>query len=188
VTVAPDFAEPIVAWRSWRVLRSADGPRLASVVRPTVWEPRRELVGECLTQRRRVWVFGRRTPTVHDAPDLGCGCGIYATEDAALAGLYVSVAEPEHRHVPTRVIGLVSLWGRVLACTRGWRGELAYPARIYVPMPADDPDSSPFEELAFSLADYGVPIEIVSYRGRRDIVRSIAALRTASPARGGPID
>ena len=62
-----------------------------------------------------------------------------------------------------RVIGTVSLWGRVVECTRGWRGSRAYPKKIYVP-----PTRAPFwlraervEEIALALTDYDVPVELL---------------------------
>jgi hypothetical protein len=81
-----------------------------------------------------------------------------------------------HRQdVVARVIGLVSLWGRVLACPRGWRAEVAYPQRIYVPIHAMKVRAwKRAEEVALSLADYGVPVEIVSHRGAPDLLHSLA--------------
>lgn len=175
MTVAPDFAAPIVGWRTWLVVREADALRLASVVKPTLWEPRRELVGECLRDHRSLWLFRRRTRSGHGAPHFWCSCGIYASKDTKLAGRYVFTREFERRHVVGRVIGLVSLWGRVLACARGWRAEFAYPRRIYVPMEAEEVSASErIEELALSLGDYGVPVEIVSHRGEPDLLHSLA--------------
>jgi hypothetical protein len=61
------------------------------------------------------------------------------------------------------VIGTVSLWGRVVECTRGWRGSHAYPNRIYVPA-----TRAPYwlraeraEEVALALTDYDVPVELL---------------------------
>lgn len=174
MTVAPDLAAPIVAWRAWRVLQHAEGLRLASVVQPTVWEPRRRLECQCLS-RRRTWLLGRRRDR-HEAPHAPCTCGIYATTRVDLAGRYVPPPAPELEEPATvaRVLGRVSLWGRVLACRRGWRAQFAYPARIYVPHDAALGDARAVEELAFALTDYGVPIEIVAHRGERDLLHTLA--------------
>lgn len=62
-----------------------------------------------------------------------------------------------------RVIGTVSLWGRVVECTRGWRGSYAYPKRIYVPA-TRAPDwlrAERAEEVALALTDYDVPVELL---------------------------
>jgi hypothetical protein len=174
VRLAPDFADPIVGWRTWLVVRRPAGPRLASVVQRTVWEPRRELVCECLAPRRRL-SFRRRPAHLQGSPDSGCSCGIYASTDAELAGQYVFSGEFECRPALARVIGLVSLWGRVLKCPRGWRAEFAYPARIYIPLHEDYAIwSTRVEELAFALTEYGVPVEVVSHRGERDLAHSLA--------------
>jgi hypothetical protein len=176
VTVAPDFAAPIVGWRTWLVIERAEGFRLGSVVQPTLWEPRRQLVAECLARTPLSWLFRRRRRTFDHAPDASCSCGIYASKDAELAGEYVLTAEIQRPFVAARVIGLVSLWGRVLACPRGWRAEFAYPARIYVPRGKNHASGSlRTEELALSLADYGVPVEIVSHRDDADLVDVVAS-------------
>jgi hypothetical protein len=174
VTVAPDYASPLLGWRAWLVLRRAEGVRLASVAHPTLWEPHRELKGECLAPRRlplpRRW---RRHG--HDAPDATCSCGIYAGSGPDVAGPYVFRPLVARRHLVVRVIGLVSLWGRVVACERGWRAECAYPSRIFVPVPATDSKAwRRVDELAFALAEYGVPVDVVPHRGEQDLVYSLA--------------
>jgi hypothetical protein len=174
VTVAPDFAAPFVGWRTWLVVREGDGYRLGSVVQPTLWEPRRELVGECLGRRRRLWPLRRRSRAPHQTPGYFCSCGVYASRDPDLASQYV-FAQYHRRRVAARVIGLVSLWGRVVASPRGWRAEFAYPARIYVPVDSKElADPSGVEEMALSLADYGVPVEIVSHGGEPELLQSLA--------------
>jgi hypothetical protein len=174
VSRAPDFAAPIVGWRTWLVVRRGEGVRLTSVVQPTVWEPRRELVSECLAHRRLL-PFRRRRHRNVGAPYAGCTCGIYATRDADFARQYAYNHGLPHRDSDACVIGLVSLWGRVLRCSRGWRAEFAYPARLFVPVRADDAMATRWiEHLAFALTDYGVPVELVSYRGERNFVHSPA--------------
>jgi hypothetical protein len=173
MTRAPDFAAPIVAWRAWLVVRQQGRMRLSSVVRPTLWEPRRELVGECLACAPRLlpWRRGRRA---HESPGTRCGCGIYATSDPEVAGQYLDRSAIPRWGVAGRVIGLVSLWGRVLECERGWRGERAYPARIYVPVLSREVAAwRRVEEVAFSLADYGVPVELAAHRNARELVHSL---------------
>jgi hypothetical protein len=182
---APDFAAAIVGWRAWLVVERPAGLRLASVVQPTVWEPRHELRSDCLANHRRLWAFGRRRPGRHSAPEAWCTCGIYASTDAEVAGQYFLTPDVERPKVVAGVIGLVSLWGRVLACSRGWRAEYAYPARICVPIRAEDVSGlNGVEELAFSLAEYGVPVEIVSHRGKPDLLRTLAPPRARIPRFG----
>jgi hypothetical protein len=174
VTVAPDFAAPVLGWRAWLVLQRSDGVRLASVAQPTLWPLREELVGTCLAHPRLPFLR-RHARRRHEAPSPACTCGIYAATDPDVAGPYVFRQLISRRGLVTRVIGLVSLWGRVLACERGWRAERGYPARIYVPIPAQDPGKwRHADDLALSLAEYGVPVDIVAHRGERDLVRALA--------------
>ena len=44
MSVAPDYAEPIVGWRAWLVVVRGGGVAAASVVYDALWLPRRELV------------------------------------------------------------------------------------------------------------------------------------------------
>jgi hypothetical protein len=176
---APDFAEPVVAWRTWRVVRAPEGLRLGSVVYPTVWEPRHEVTCDCLATKRRLWPLRRRVREDHDPPEAACTCGIYASRDVALASRYAFSLGFEGRGTVARVIGLVALWGRVLACERGWRAQFAYPRRIYV-LHRRNADERPFLDLAFALAGYGVPVELVPHRGERDLIRSLARTEAAS--------
>jgi hypothetical protein len=174
VNRAPDFPAPILGWRTWLVVRRGEGLRLTSVVQPTVWEPRRELVSECLAQRRLLSLRRRRHRDV-GAPDAECSCGIYAASDAEFAGQYAFDHGLQRRDAEACAIGQVSLWGRVLRCPRGWRAEFAYPARLFVPIRADDTIATRwFETLAFDLTEYGVPVELLSHRGERDLVHSLA--------------
>jgi hypothetical protein len=79
-----------------------------------VWEPRRELVAEC--------------EHGHVAPELACGCGIYAAREPEEALRYaLGRDEP---HVVGRVLGLVALWGRVVEGEHGWRAQRAYPYEL----------------------------------------------------------
>lgn len=170
---APDLAVPIVGWRTWRVVGGPHGLRLSSVMYPNVWEPRQELQCTCLRAPRRIWQLRRRPRATHDAPHAQCTCGIYAAKDVAFAGRYAFASDFESRGTITRVVGLVALWGRVLACKRGWRAQYAYPSRIYVPYRGREKESR-LVELAFTLAEYGVPVELMPHCGERDLVRSLA--------------
>lgn len=126
---APDYAGPLVGWRVWRVAETRAGLRLLSAVYDDVWLPRREAVASCRHG--------------HDAPDAACVCGIHALADRATAIRYlVGRNDPG---VVGRVLGLVSLWGTVVECERGWRAERAYPLRLWAP-----------PELLAGLAPYGV--------------------------------
>jgi hypothetical protein len=82
-----------------------------------------------------------------------------------------------------RVIGTVSLWGRVVECTRGWRASRAYPKTIYVPATC-----APYwlraeraEEVALGLTEYNVPVELLDGDARGPA--ELAAALGAGPAR-----
>lgn len=172
MSAAPDYAGHILGWRSWLVVRAGSRIRLSSVVHDAIWEPRQELVSECLASSRPLLSW-RRSLRSHVAPDAGCACGIYGGREPAVASQYLELGRARWR-VVWRVIGLVALWGRVLECERGWRAERAYPARIYVPLCEEDGRGlERAEDLAHSLAAYGVPVEIAWHRSERELVDSL---------------
>jgi hypothetical protein len=172
---APDYAEPISAWRAWCVVDEPRGPMLRSIFFPDLWEPRRPLLAAC--HHRRLVPFRRRA--VHDAPAKRCECGIYGA-DAETAAKYLNV--PVSAEI-ARVFGLVSLWGSVLECARGWRGTRAYPAAVYVPTNGRRNRCrwSP-GELARLLGRYGVGVEVLDC-SEEEVVA--AAQRRAAAQKGG---
>jgi hypothetical protein len=177
---APDLAEPIDAWRIWRVVVDGGRCRLGSVVKPTIWPSGDALVAQCLRTSRVSRWFRRRRGEPHGVPASSCECGIYG---AALreCGQYLNLA-PMDTSAP-RVLGRVSLWGTVIECERGFRASHAYPSRIYVPA---DPSAKAgkWERLAAGLEVYGVPIELLP-AGRSEAIEAlerqhVAAARRAS--------
>jgi hypothetical protein len=65
----------------------------------------------------------------HAAPRKGHSCGVYALRerDAAEAMLHeIGEAGPDHNRLPA-ALGRVSLWGRLIENTGGWRAQFAYP-------------------------------------------------------------
>jgi hypothetical protein len=111
----PDYAAPLVGWRVWRVAETRAGLRLLSVVYDDVWRPRRAAVAVC--------------SHAHEAPAAACVCGIHALADRTTAERYlVGRNDP---WIVGRVLGLVSLWGTVVECERGWRAERGYPLRLW---------------------------------------------------------
>jgi hypothetical protein len=160
VSAAPDYIEPIVGWRSWLVVREGEGFRLRSVVYDTPWLPHHELIARCLHRR---FSFRWRRRCEHVPPARGCGCGIYAARGAEEAASYLEGGSWADALGVHRVIGTVSLWGRVVECTRGWRGSRAYPKRIYVPATRASYwlRAERAEEVALALTDYDVPVELL---------------------------
>jgi hypothetical protein len=162
---APDYIEPIIAWRAWLVVAEEEEIRLSSVVYRTPWPPRLELEADC---RRRVFSLPRiwqRRPSGHPAPSGTCRCGIYGARDVDCAASYLANAlwqeEPLRWPVLHRAIGRVALWGTVIECADGWRASRAYPRRIYLPKRGEPDAPARPHELADALSSYGVPVELI---------------------------
>jgi hypothetical protein len=174
VSAAPDYIEPIVGWRTWLVVQEREGFRLRSVVYDALWSPRHELVARCL---HRALSFPWRKRAEHVTPARGCGCGIYAASEPEEAASYLEGHAAADALGIHRVIGTVSLWGRVVECTRGWRASRAYPKTIYVPA-----TRAPYwlraeraEEIALALTDYDVPVQLLetNSRGPEELVAAL---------------
>src|SRR5262249_36065325 len=164
-SVAPDYCEPVVAWRVWHAVEVGGELRLASVYRRVTWPPARPLEAVC--GRARLPFLYRRSR--HEAPVERCQCGIYRA-DALAAQEYL----PGGSHPPSAypVIGRVSLWGDVVECERGWRASRAYPERIYVPrLEGSRVDRA---RLARRLAGYRVPVTVLEAATRDGIVDRVA--------------
>jgi hypothetical protein len=176
VSAVPDYIEPIVGWRSWLVVRDGEEFRLHSIVYEARWFPRNELIARCL-QRRFSLPWSRSSE--HVPPARGCHCGIYAAREPEEAASYLEGRSWADSLGVHRVIGTVSLWGRVVECTRGWRGSVAYPKTIYVPaMRAPFRfTAEPADDVALGLTDYDVPIELLDARSSdpEDLVAALGA-------------
>lgn len=119
---APDLVEVITGWRGWTLSRCG---RLEALGKDTVWPAKRALEAEC----QRGGTMSRYVGSVshHLAPAWDCTCGVWAFKDldrlvAALGSQYSGV----------RVIGTVSLWGRVIETENGYRAQYAYPAELWL--------------------------------------------------------
>jgi hypothetical protein len=106
---APLSLEEVEGWRAWSVVESDGAYELSSLTRAEAWEPGRPFAATCTRKR-------------HDAPAARCSCGVYAAADPnELARL---------GRIAGAAIGQVSLWGRLVEHSRGYRAEAAYPTRI----------------------------------------------------------
>lgn len=179
---APDLIEPIVGWRVWHVVERRGELRLCSPLYRTTWPLRQELIANCRHGVESMLAYDDPSPGRHSPPQAGCACGIHAAQTAAQAVPYLTRFFRRRDDVLHRVVGRVSLWGRVVECERGWRGSLAYPAFIYVPAPTSRPfplprglprPSLPPEEIALALAAYGVPVELLGCATAVDVASSL---------------
>jgi hypothetical protein len=98
---APDFVEPVVAFRKWRVV---DG-RLRSLYEPIFWLDAMQQAS-CRAEHR--------SSPPHEAPQTGCTCGIYASY------------QPDYEF-PTvdyrGVSGIVTAWGNIEVHSDGLRAQ-----------------------------------------------------------------
>jgi hypothetical protein len=116
--------EPILGWRIWHVDPGSGRARLRSWAHSTVWPAGRRMEAQC-----RSFVSLVLPSNAHEAPRKGHSCGIYALRDrgAAEAMLHeLGEADRATNRLPA-ALGRVSLWGRVMENTGGWRGQFAYP-------------------------------------------------------------
>jgi hypothetical protein len=173
---APDLCEPVRGWRLWFVVVDGGKARLMSPVYPTVWRPGRELEAACDARRRELMRPWRLLPPEHAAPAVRCCCGVHAVSRPGDLAAYVpSVAG---RRIVHRVVGRVSLWGEVVAGSRGWRAERAYPADLWVPeVHINRRRLRGLEAMALELADYGVPVHICEGMTAREVVDDLAGPR-----------
>jgi hypothetical protein len=104
--------EPVVAWRSWALTGRSDGTKL--LLRPVAgrahpWRPRELATATC----KRAGVF-------HEAPAVGCTCGLHAAQTLDIL----------RRTRCPAVLGRVALWGRVIEHELGYRARFGYPQRL----------------------------------------------------------
>ncbi len=103
--------EAVLAWRAWALTGHRDGSNL--LLRP-------------VAGRARAWIPGRpaeascRVGWFHDAPDVGCSCGLHGTHEIDLLRKTRNPA----------VLGRVALWGRVIEHELGFRARFGYPQRL----------------------------------------------------------
>ena len=188
---APDYLEPVIGWRGWFVVEDGQATRLSSLVYPTLWPPRRELLATCRHRPLSLLPPWRRRPPDHDAPEERCRCGIYGTADPERAAAYLEdrVLHPEPLCWPLlhRVIGRVSLWGWVAECEHGWRASHAYPERLYVPSLHEEHETAcDASEIARALTAYGVPIELLECGTREDLAAALTLRNDARQRRSRP--
>ena len=113
--------EAIMGWRTWNLSDDASAPRLlpAGSGVDEAWQPLQAMTARCGVPS--ILKLGRRR---HDAPDIDCRCGIYASRSLD------ATERPRPAWPPPCVVGTVALWGTVIEHERGWRGHSAYPARL----------------------------------------------------------
>jgi hypothetical protein len=125
----PDFVEPLVGWRAWKVRApfpgAGPGPDFSSVILDTPWAPGRKFSAE------HSFDLGAKC---HGLLRLDCSCGVYAFNDPRDAFFYLMKVRDRLLGMSVEVaMGTVSLWGKVVECESGYKAEYAYPRHIYLP-------------------------------------------------------
>ena len=123
------YIEPFTAYRAWNWtaggVTSLNGelwtPKVAFEAKCPRHEDLRSMQAAVTTETaRKFW----QTKT-HHVPDPNCTCGMYAGIDM------------QHlidiNHIQRGIHGEVSLWGRLMRHTLGWRAQFAYPKFFVVP-------------------------------------------------------
>jgi hypothetical protein len=170
---APDLIEPSVGWRVWVVVEEQGELRLASVLYPTIWPVRRELVAAC---------DARPDPDGTDrVPHVQCSCGVHAAVAVEDATSYFDGRGARTMREVYRVIGRVSLWGRVVEGDAGWRASHAYPKELYVPSRClSAAGRTNAAQVALALTDYGVPVRLLSGMTKRGVYAELAEMPLAA--------
>lgn len=149
----PDYVHVITAWRGWRAVWTDDGLRLKALGQNHIWQPKKQMDADCVKSDpspfMQAFAPGRdiQIAPKHPAPQMNCECGVWAFKEidslvAAIGSNYADV----------RVLGQVSLWGRVVETENGYRAQHAYPSELWLL------DSS-LEELGLI---YDVPVRSIA--------------------------
>jgi hypothetical protein len=130
LAIVPDtYVEPFVAYRAWNW--TTEG---VTSLNGVLWTPQVAFEAKChysadlcslraatLTpSARKFW-----QSKAHQVPDPGCTCGMYA-------GINMQHMI-EIGYIQRGIHGEVSLWGRLMRHTLGWRAQYAYPEFFVVP-------------------------------------------------------
>lgn len=146
----PDFSEVMVGWRAWGVdpaTPAGEVPILQSVTQnEQYWIPKQPMEATCL----------RKGPKGHkdgQIPLEQCRCGLYAAKSYEhLRSMTYHTYDAEDKGL-FHVVGRVSLWGKVIEGSQGWRAQYGYPQELFLPYEA--------WRLAERLGEaYGVPCKL----------------------------
>lgn len=166
-TATPDAPTPprpaaplmaITGWRLWRVDPTGILYPYGTALH-TMWEFNTTVAG-CLRYPVDAYL-GR-----HQPPEIGCRCGLYAHKyRPAFAELHV-------RYTTTVIVGLGSLWGRVIEHERGWRAQYGRLLAIVDPANRVSPryNAATYPTIDAMLAEWGCEVECEPEdAARRDI-------------------
>lgn len=154
--IAPDLAEPIVAWRAWAIDEYADPPRLASPMQGDLWPAREPMEAVCVPRPPRRRLAGYEPPDSCKLAPGNCGrCSLYGLDRRGFL--------PRFGDGTLWVWGRCALWGKVVLHEFGARAQFGYPMSLFVPrstlelMEVDIGIDGAFETVAGLFHDYAVP-------------------------------
>ena len=90
----------------------------------------------------------------HIAPGPNCHCGLHAAR--TLAQL-VDMSYHKYGNDHFTVVGEISLWGRLIEGTQGWRGQYGYPRRLFVPFEAWTTVTEPLQAYGVAIIPRNIP-------------------------------
>lgn len=161
----PDtYIEPFVGYRAWNW--TEDG-KLTSLNKEP-WTPKVAFQANChFVDDHRSMVAAATTLSAkkfweehaHQVPDPDCTCGMYA-------GINM-----QHMidigYIERGIHGEVSLWGRLMRHTLGWRAQFAYPKYFVVPVNMVSYNAAEAQERLATLVEFGVDIYLQPEREAR---------------------
>lgn len=167
---APDFIEPVRAWRLWHAVERSDELHLQSLFYRIRWPALEPLEAEC-----RAWRPPWRRHRSHTAPSEACRCGIYAADLETV----IQYLPPYPPRTECPILGRVFLWGSVVECREGWRASHAYPESLYVPSTATR-GREHAARVAARLERYGVAVELLDLWCPRGVAWALSDLGIAA--------
>lgn len=134
-------AEPVTGWRYWQ-LRPGTVELRSVTHKSHGWRPGQPLRAACQGGG-------------HPAPDEGCSCGIYGSEDLESLRQHGLCLAPG-----ALVVGQVALWGKVVADGHGYRGQYGYPATLQ--LVGETVSAESLAAVLDALGAYDVPVGTTS--------------------------
>lgn len=129
------YVEPLETWRMWKFGYTYDDRQIPDLPFNTVLkEPRLVSTGINISSISQTpWKPKAKTPAVHwreekahRAPQVACKCGYWSFKKP------VDLVTNFFGQYTTNVFGKVSIWGRVIEGSIGYRSEYAYPIEVWV--------------------------------------------------------
>jgi hypothetical protein len=149
----PDYFNPIISWRGWRV--GPDGGLYGPARTGALWIPGEPCRALCDG-------IGNKYHTNHKhptwtAPQLNCTCGFYSYKTLHQELLHLVSSQNDTTYYSQASLGQVKIWGRVIEHADGWRSQYAYPHAIIVGR-----DQVSKEQVSIIKAEYKIEVEEVA--------------------------